>query len=248
MYTSTKALVVVLSGVVWLYGLPASVQVTSVVGAFTYAVLESSWYTFWTSQPFTTLEQFYLNLLWLPVAINAFRAWITPLTLRLLLYPLNFWLLEIACGYYLMWLFRGYNVAWDYSEEDAPQNDPGTGVAIVTRKNCGILSDKFNDWARILPIHIRVPTEWIVAGILWSAQAANAIVVRGLLDLVNACYLFIWCCRRCSGQRCLAFEYDKSTALCAGNISLRCAIRWVGLGALVEAMLLFGENVLFEWL
>ena len=62
----------------------------------------------------TTVEQWIMNLLFIPVFVFGYRACIKGTLLRCLLSPLNIWMLEIVEGSVLGSLY-GYNPAWDYS-------------------------------------------------------------------------------------------------------------------------------------
>jgi hypothetical protein len=64
---------------------------------------------------FTTVEQFMMNVLYMPLLTDGYRGLIGSPLLRVILSPFNIWTLEIVEGVLLMMMY-GYNPAWDYSD------------------------------------------------------------------------------------------------------------------------------------
>jgi len=103
----------------------------AVLFATLYSVIEWNFYRFstdhmdgtttlsWTpvKAGFTTVEQWIMNVLYIPVLVFGFRALVPYPLLRIILSPFNVWTLEIVEGSILMVFYRGVNPAWDYSDK-----------------------------------------------------------------------------------------------------------------------------------
>lgn len=99
---------------VWLALVEAERKWIAVVGAMVYGAAELCWYAYWYDRWFTTWQQFFVNVLWLPVTLCLYNAWLAEsVWVRLLLYPVNLWAHEVITGYYLHWAL-GENRAWLY--------------------------------------------------------------------------------------------------------------------------------------
>ncbi|KAF9584954.1 hypothetical protein BGW38_004500 [Lunasporangiospora selenospora] len=66
----------------------------------------------------TTVEQYVMNVFYIPILIQGYRALIPSVFWRIALFPINIWVLEIIQGYTQIFLF-GYNAAWVYRGYDA---------------------------------------------------------------------------------------------------------------------------------
>lgn len=109
--------------------------------AATYSFIEFSWYTFTIQTEdhvvriaplavkgrngFTSVEQFLLNVLYVPIALHCYFAlfkvpsfpWVAQsmvALVRTLCFPFNIWILEIIQDRILRFLY-GFNPAWDYT-------------------------------------------------------------------------------------------------------------------------------------
>ncbi|KDO20181.1 hypothetical protein SPRG_14529 [Saprolegnia parasitica CBS 223.65] len=129
----------------WYWAHPPSVQWAAFFAAAGFSCIEFSWYATTTEAangdlaftPFaatcrpghTTWAQFWANVLYTPLLLFTYRAWLPSAFLRVVLFPLNIWLLEIVEGYGLMLVF-GRNIAWTYNTPDAYfHNNIRTGFA-----------------------------------------------------------------------------------------------------------------------
>ena len=61
----------------------------------------------------TSWEQFWANILYIPVVFPLYYKYIKSPFLRVILFPIFVWLMEIIEGYSLMGMY-GYNPAWSY--------------------------------------------------------------------------------------------------------------------------------------
>ena len=93
--------------------------VLDLVGASFYSILELIWTWIIDGVAFTSIQQFTMNLLTIPLFTVMYRLCIPKKYLRIGLYPLNIWILEILQGYSLMHFYDGRNPAWNYTTSDA---------------------------------------------------------------------------------------------------------------------------------
>ena len=119
---------------VWELMYDTQTKMASILSALTFAVLEFTWNACTTEGPDgnitftpfavtcrpgrTTWAQFWVNVLFSPLALYGYEAYVSNDVARHLLYPLNIWTLEAIQGYTLIFLC-GQNIAWTYTGPDA---------------------------------------------------------------------------------------------------------------------------------
>jgi len=103
----------------WLVAYPRALQLRCLMVASVYSGMESTFTFFERGRPFTSFEQFWGNLLYIPVLLDLYGVLLGKhMIAYIILFPFNIWLLEIVLGYFYIWTF-GHNVAWcylDYSD------------------------------------------------------------------------------------------------------------------------------------
>eukprot|EP00742_Colponemidia_sp_Colp-10_P003373 GILJ01003592.1.p1 GENE.GILJ01003592.1~~GILJ01003592.1.p1 ORF type:complete len:195 (+),score=10.36 GILJ01003592.1:282-866(+) len=133
-WTPLSTLACAISALLWLYFVPARAKFDASIVALAYAGIEYSWYATTVElpdgnvkfapfskhcrKPFTSLPQFWSNVLMQPIFYTLYRSLVSSTYWRIILYPFDAWLFEIICGYFLMFLYGGYNPAWFYVGED----------------------------------------------------------------------------------------------------------------------------------
>jgi len=125
----------------WYLLTSTTTKLEAITMAATYSFIEFSWYTFTIMNEhhvvliaplsvrgrngFTSVEQFILNVLYIPIALHCYCAlfeypnlpWILQnisALVRTMCFPFNIWLLEIVQNWILRFLY-GFNPAWDYT-------------------------------------------------------------------------------------------------------------------------------------
>eukprot|EP00759_Apiculatamorpha_spiralis_P025597 PhF_6_TR29041/c0_g1_i1/m.42281 len=115
---------------VWFFSTTLLMKAVAIFFSACFSVIEWNFYKYSTDNPdgsvtlhtspvkpgFTTVEQFMMNVLYIPILTFGYSAIIPTWWLRVALSPFNLWLLEIVEGTILMALYGGYNPAWDYSD------------------------------------------------------------------------------------------------------------------------------------
>jgi hypothetical protein len=105
----------------WMVWLPRPLQMRAILAASCYSFLEYGFTALVSSgRPFTSFAQFWGNLLYVPVLLDAYatavdgvaQGWVRPL-LYIGCFPLNVWLLELVLDQ-LFLLVYNRNVAWCY--------------------------------------------------------------------------------------------------------------------------------------
>ena len=103
-------------------------KAVAIIFAAAFSILEWNFYKHSTHYPdgttqlsvavvapgFTSVEQFMMNVLYIPILVFGFRMIVPSAVVRIPLAPLNIWTLEIVQGSVLR-AFYGYNPAWDYT-------------------------------------------------------------------------------------------------------------------------------------
>eukprot|EP00927_Polykrikos_kofoidii_P079933 TRINITY_DN76784_c0_g1_i1.p1 TRINITY_DN76784_c0_g1~~TRINITY_DN76784_c0_g1_i1.p1 ORF type:complete len:242 (+),score=15.96 TRINITY_DN76784_c0_g1_i1:39-764(+) len=109
----------------WLVRYPLDMKIRSIIVACIYSCTEFT-FTFFERQhkPYTSLAQFWGNLLYAPIVLDAYGACLSRFPmLYVLMFPINIWILEIVVGHVIIIIY-GYNVAWCYADyTDAFCND-----------------------------------------------------------------------------------------------------------------------------
>jgi hypothetical protein len=112
----------------WHFLTPLHLKVVSLVFSIIYFFIESTWLNISYNSPdgstsigwyyrgqFSTFQQFYCNMLYIPILITLQQA-IPSAVARIIIFPLQIWLLEIIEGYFLILLY-GLNPAWNYNNQ-----------------------------------------------------------------------------------------------------------------------------------
>lgn len=118
----------------WWHATSLAGKIRGLFGAAIFAVTEYTFYmctiehpdgtvmpalrTFPNRPGHTTKEQFAVNMLLLPVLLDAYIALVKRPLFQAILWPVFIWVLEVVEGYFLMLLY-GYNPAWQYRGRDA---------------------------------------------------------------------------------------------------------------------------------
>jgi len=110
----------------WLSATTSAQKAYSVIFAGCFSCIEFTWTSITTIDPesktsvikfhgkgHTTIEQFYCNVLFMPLFIGLYNHMIPSFFWRVALFPFNTWLLEIIEHTFLVGLI-GCNVAWSY--------------------------------------------------------------------------------------------------------------------------------------
>ena len=99
---------------------PREIQIRTLCCALAYSFTECAFTAVERRKPYTSMAQFWGNLLYLPVLLDGYGLMLEGRPIMyVVLFPLNIWILEVV----LHWLFvavYGHNVAWcymDYSDE-----------------------------------------------------------------------------------------------------------------------------------
>lgn len=117
-----KLAVVFVLTLAWVALYPTGLKLRCALCAVIYSFTESSFTYFERGACYTSVAQFFGNLLYIPVLLDVYGIYLEnrPL-LYVLFFPLNVWLLELVEGALIVWVF-GHNVAWcylDYADEFA---------------------------------------------------------------------------------------------------------------------------------
>ena len=104
---------------VWLLCFPLALKFRTVIAACCYTITESVFTYCERGTNYTSWDQFYCNLIWVPFLLDLYGGFLGDRpVVYVLCFPFNIYLLEVVVGHYLIWL-HGYNVAWcylDYSD------------------------------------------------------------------------------------------------------------------------------------
>jgi hypothetical protein len=130
-----KQLITVYLFYTWYMYTSLDLKIRSVLYASFFSIIEYSWYGMTTEQPdgslkftpfsttsrkpFTTFAMWVANLLYTPIMIDFYLAFISNRVIQIALFPITIWIGEIIMGYYLIHIYGKINPrAWIYFGDD----------------------------------------------------------------------------------------------------------------------------------
>lgn len=111
-----RLVVIGILAILWLLYYPFDIKLRSIICAAVYSCTEYTFTLFERNTSYTSFEQFWGNLLYVPVLLEVYGYYLgeNPVA-YILLFPMNIWILEVVEGGLLMWVY-GRHVAWNYSD------------------------------------------------------------------------------------------------------------------------------------
>lgn len=92
--------------------------ILSILGSVVFAILECALYKMTVGKYYTTKEQFFANIIFIPFIVEDYNYIFGNYYYKHLIYPFNIWLFELIMGYCLITIY-GHNPAWHYKGKHA---------------------------------------------------------------------------------------------------------------------------------